>query len=72
MNLAQDQQGVVAHFVAHANSAISYLAFDPSGSLLFTADRQGHQFNIFRILPAPCATKQARFNSSLISKVHFA
>ena len=39
--------------------AIIYLAFDPSGSLLFTADRLGHNFNIFRIHPAPCGTRQS-------------
>ena len=59
VNLREDVGGVVAHFVAHANQAISFLAFDPSGSLLFTADRQGHNFNIFRLLPAPCGTKQS-------------
>lgn len=45
--------------MAHANQAISFLAFDPSGSLLLTADRQGHNFHIFRLHPAPCGTKQS-------------
>lgn len=59
VNLREDVDGVVAHFVAHANQAISYLAFDPSGTLLFTADRQGHNFHIFRLHPAPCGTRQS-------------
>ena len=58
VNIREDVDGVVAHFVAHANQAINYLAFDPSGSLLFTADKQGHNFHIFRLHPAPCGTKQ--------------
>lgn len=40
---------VVAHFVAH-NKAIVALKFDPSGSLLLTADKPGNTFNIFRIV----------------------
>ena len=59
VNLREDLEGVVAHFVAHANQAISYLSFDPSGTLLFTADKQGHNFHIFRIHPAPCGTRQS-------------
>ena len=59
VNLRDDVDGVVAHFVAHANQAISYLAFDPSGTLLFTADRQGHNFHIFRLHPAPCGNRQS-------------
>lgn len=59
VNIREDVDGVVAHFVAHANQAISFLAFDASGSLLFTADKQGHNFHIFRVQPAPCATKQS-------------
>ncbi len=38
---------VVAHFVAH-NKAIVAMKFDPSGSLLLTADKPGNTFNIFR------------------------
>lgn len=41
---------VIAHFVAHTE-AIVYLQFDPSGMLLFTADKRGHDFHIFRINP---------------------
>lgn len=59
VNLKEDVNGVIAHFVAHANEPVSYLAFDPSGTLLFTADRQGHNFHIFRLHPAPCGTRQS-------------
>lgn len=59
VNLREDVDGVIAHFVAHANQAVSYLAFDPSGTLLFTADRQGHNFHIFRLHPAPCGNRQS-------------
>jgi breast carcinoma-amplified sequence 3 len=43
----------VAHFLAHTE-AIFALSFDPSGMLLLTADRRGHDFNIFRIQSHPC------------------
>ena len=46
LNNAQ-MDGVIAHFVAH-NKAIVGLQFDPSGSLLLTADKPGNSFNIFR------------------------
>lgn len=43
---------VVAHFAAHTE-AIVYLKFDPSGLLLLTADKRGHDFHLFRIHPHP-------------------
>ncbi|KAG8234132.1 hypothetical protein J437_LFUL007498 [Ladona fulva] len=44
--------GVVAHFLAHTSGdPIVALSFDPSGPLLLTADRAGHDFHIFRIHP---------------------
>ncbi|KAF5271182.1 hypothetical protein FQR65_LT05326 [Abscondita terminalis] len=45
-------ESVVAHFAAHTE-AIVYLAFDPSGLLLLTADKRGHDFHLFRIHPHP-------------------
>ncbi|CAK1551589.1 unnamed protein product [Leptosia nina] len=44
---------IVAHFVAHSEAIIA-LKFDPSGMLLITADRRGHDFHVFRINPHPC------------------
>lgn len=43
---------IVAHFSAH-NEAVIALSFDPSGMLLLTADRRGHDFHVFRIQPHP-------------------
>ncbi|CAH2063680.1 unnamed protein product, partial [Iphiclides podalirius] len=43
---------IVAHFVAHSEAVIA-LKFDPSGMLLVTADRRGHDFHVFRINPHP-------------------
>ncbi|XP_022102126.1 breast carcinoma-amplified sequence 3 homolog isoform X2 [Acanthaster planci] len=48
--------GIMAHFPAHINESISALAFDPSGTLLFTAGSQGHSFHIFRIMNHPCSS----------------
>lgn len=44
---------VIAHFIAHRQSPVTSLSFDPSGMLLVTADKQGHDFNVFRIHPHP-------------------
>ncbi|KAK5643923.1 hypothetical protein RI129_007768 [Pyrocoelia pectoralis] len=44
--------GVIAHFAAHTE-AIVCLAFDPSGLLLLTADKRGHDFHLFRVHPHP-------------------
>lgn len=41
---------VVAQFRAH-KSPISALCFDPSGTLLVTASVQGHNINVFKIMP---------------------
>lgn len=45
--------GIVAHFPAHAGQPLSCMAFDPSGSLLLTADTLGHNFHLFHVLPHP-------------------
>ncbi|XP_073139509.1 autophagy-related protein 18f-like isoform X2 [Henckelia pumila] len=41
---------VIAQFRAHKSPILS-LCFDPSGTLLVTASVQGHNINVFRILP---------------------
>lgn len=51
-----DGEGIIAHFPAHANEPISALAFDPSGRLLFTACRLGHNFHIYCIFPHPASS----------------
>ncbi|KAG2299358.1 hypothetical protein Bca52824_035830 [Brassica carinata] len=43
-------KSVIAQFKAH-KSPISALSFDPSGMLLVTASIQGHNINVFRIMP---------------------
>ncbi|XP_033627026.1 breast carcinoma-amplified sequence 3-like [Asterias rubens] len=57
-NVTEDSSGdgIVAHFQAHINESISALAFDPSGSLLFTAGSQGHSFHIFQLMNHPCSS----------------
>lgn len=44
---------IVSHFVAHSD-AIAAMKFNYSGMLLLTADRRGHDFHVFLILPNPC------------------
>lgn len=46
------QEGIVAHFVAHTKAIVA-LEWDPSGSLLLTADKPGHNFHLFRIVAHP-------------------
>lgn len=48
-----DGGGIVAHFPAHAGQPLSAMSFDPSGSLLLTADVLGHNFHVFHVLPHP-------------------
>jgi hypothetical protein len=59
LSLSDDARGVIAHFVAHATDPIVAMAFDPSGSLLLTADKQGHDFHVFRLQPHPCGPSLA-------------
>lgn len=49
---------IVAHFLAHSD-AIQAISFDPSGMLLVTADRRGHDFNVFRVQTHPCGSALA-------------
>ncbi|XP_076273958.1 breast carcinoma-amplified sequence 3 homolog isoform X3 [Rhynchophorus ferrugineus] len=51
-------ESVVAHFVAHSE-AIVWLQFGPCGMLLLTADKRGHDFNLFRINPHPLGSSLA-------------
>ncbi len=46
-------EGVVAHFPAHATEPVAAMKFDPSGTMLLTCDRLGHNFHLFRIMPHP-------------------
>ncbi|XP_033108999.1 breast carcinoma-amplified sequence 3 homolog isoform X2 [Anneissia japonica] len=57
-NLTNDtsEEGLIAHFPAHHSHPISALAFDPSGTLLFTADKLGHDFNVFKVMSHPCGS----------------
>ncbi|CAN8248267.1 unnamed protein product [Cochlearia groenlandica] len=43
-------KSLITQFKAH-KSPISALCFDPSGMLLVTASTQGHNINVFRIIP---------------------
>nr|XP_036221024.1 breast carcinoma-amplified sequence 3 homolog isoform X2 [Bactrocera oleae] len=48
------EEPIIAHFVAHAEAIVA-MEFDNSGMLLLTADRRGHDFNVFRIQPHPAS-----------------
>ncbi|PSN43844.1 Breast carcinoma-amplified sequence 3, partial [Blattella germanica] len=47
-----NSDNIIAHFLAHSDPVVA-LAFDPSGMLLLTADKRGHDFHVFRIHPHP-------------------
>jgi hypothetical protein len=49
---------VVAHFVAHTKALVA-MQWDPSGSLLLTADKPGNCFNVFRIVAHPLGASYA-------------
>ncbi|XP_021892890.1 autophagy-related protein 18f isoform X1 [Carica papaya] len=60
-------KAVITQFRAH-KSPISALCFDPTGTLLVTASVQGHNINVYKIMPELCASSSARDTSS--SYVH--
>ncbi|KAE8680196.1 autophagy-related protein 18f-like isoform X3 [Hibiscus syriacus] len=49
---------VISQFRAHRNP-IAALCFDPSGTLLVTASVQGHNINVFKIMPGPLGNSSA-------------
>jgi hypothetical protein len=51
-----DLMGLVAHFHVHANEPVAAMAFDPSGMLLVTACKLGHNFHVFRLMSHPCSS----------------
>ncbi|XP_066955101.1 BCAS3 microtubule associated cell migration factor-like isoform X3 [Macrobrachium rosenbergii] len=51
--------GIVAHFTAHHAAPVVALQFDPTGMLLVTADKQGHNFHLFRLQPHPLTSAQS-------------
>ncbi|ELU13646.1 hypothetical protein CAPTEDRAFT_150615 [Capitella teleta] len=54
--LVQDDnegEGLVSHFPAHASEPVTAMAFDPTGTMLLTVDRLGHNFHLFRIMAHP-------------------
>ena len=69
-------KSVIAQFKAH-KSPISALSFDPSGMLLVTASIQGHNINVFRIMPRSTASfvhlfrLQRGFTHAVIQDISF-
>ncbi|GFO44328.1 hypothetical protein PoB_007083300 [Plakobranchus ocellatus] len=51
-----DIDGLIAHFHAHANEPVAAMAFDPSGTLLVTACKLGHNFHVFSLVAHPCSS----------------
>lgn len=54
-NENDDCDDIVAHFIAHTDPIVA-MSFDPSGMLLLTADKRGHDFHVFRLYPHPCGS----------------
>lgn len=55
-------KGVIAQFKAH-KSPIAALCFNPSGMLLVTASIQGHNINVFRMMPRISTSSDATTTS---------
>ncbi|XVF70525.1 hypothetical protein PTKIN_Ptkin11bG0168600 [Pterospermum kingtungense] len=60
---------VISQFRAH-KSPISALCFDPSGTLLVTASVQGHNINVFKIMPGLQGSSSACDASASASYAH--
>uniref|UniRef100_A0A914W130 BCAS3 domain-containing protein n=2 Tax=Plectus sambesii TaxID=2011161 RepID=A0A914W130_9BILA len=48
---ADDIEGLIAHFAAHIDEAVSFLHFAPGGSLLLSSGLSAQCFHLFSILP---------------------
>ena len=53
--MGEDADGdeFIAHFPAHANEPVCAMEFDPSGLMLVTADKLGHNFHVFKVMSHP-------------------
>ena len=49
----RDSEEFIAHFPAHANEPVCAIEFDPSGQMLVTADKLGHNFHVFKVMAHP-------------------
>jgi len=68
----KDSNRTLAHFRAYSNSAIEFLAFNPTGTLLFTADEAGHKFHLFHLARSQyLATLQPNPKKSTVSETRF-
>lgn len=56
MNEDNEGDGLIAHFHAHANEPVANMAFDPTGTLLVTACKLGHNFHVFRLMAHPVSS----------------
>ena len=56
VNEDNDGDGLIAHFHAHANEPVSHMAFDPTGTLLVTSCKLGHNFHVFRLMAHPVSS----------------
>ncbi|KAK3869989.1 hypothetical protein Pcinc_024733 [Petrolisthes cinctipes] len=56
---SSSDSGIVAHFCSHQGAPVVALAFDPTGMLLLTADKLGHNFHLFRLQPHPLSSAQS-------------
>ncbi|XP_010539276.1 PREDICTED: autophagy-related protein 18f isoform X2 [Tarenaya hassleriana] len=62
-------KSIISQFRAH-KSPILALCFDPSGTLLVTASVQGHNINVFGIMPRRLCKSSSTGNDVMASSVH--